>query len=152
MAALGDNFWKTSKNFTVMFYMCLPFFSQDGGVAGRHPLDRHPLWADTPWADTHLPWAETPPERYPQAETPLWTDTPSQRDGKWSGWYASYWNAFLFGKIFAENCTKIKEIGPGGVPSLPRTANEYYLIKSNLLESRKIWSVTLGPRGGRGVR
>ena len=25
---------------------------------------------------------------------PSWTDTPS--DGQCSGWYASYWNAFLF--------------------------------------------------------
>ena len=31
------------------------------------------------------------------------------------GWYASYWNAFLFGKMFTKNCMKIKEIGPGGI-------------------------------------
>ena len=29
-----------------------------------------------------------------------------------SGRYASYWNAFLFDKIFAENCMKMKGIGP----------------------------------------
>ena len=28
-----------------------------------------------------------------------------------SGRYASYWNAFLFDKIFAKNCLKMKEIG-----------------------------------------
>ena len=28
-----------------------------------------------------------------------------------SGWYASYWNAFLFGKMFAEKCIKMKELG-----------------------------------------
>ena len=30
------------------------------------------------------------------------------------GRYASYWNAFLFSKIFAENGTKMKEIGVNG--------------------------------------
>ena len=35
-------------------------------------------------------------------------------DGYCCGWYASYWNAFLFGNIFAEKCMKIKEIGPRG--------------------------------------
>ena len=28
------------------------------------------------------------------------------------GRYASYWNAYLFGNIFAENCINMKEIGP----------------------------------------
>ena len=40
--------------------------------------------------------------------------TPSPPDGHCSGRYASYWNAFLFGKIFAENCMKMKEIGRNG--------------------------------------
>ena len=31
-----------------------------------------------------------------------------------SGQYASYWNAFLFYKYFAENCMKMKEFGPAG--------------------------------------
>ena len=34
--------------------------------------------------------------------------------GAWLLRYASYWNAFLFDKIFAENCMKMKEIGPRG--------------------------------------
>ena len=34
-----------------------------------------------------------------------------------SGRYASYWNAFLFDKIFAENCMKRKEIGQGASPA-----------------------------------
>ena len=29
-----------------------------------------------------------------------------------SGRYASYWNAFLFGTIFVENCMEMKEISP----------------------------------------
>ena len=32
-------------------------------------------------------------------------------DGHCSGRYASCWNAFLFDKIFVENCMKMKEIG-----------------------------------------
>ena len=31
-----------------------------------------------------------------------------------SGRYTFYWNAFLFGKTFAKNCLKMKEIGPRG--------------------------------------
>ena len=30
------------------------------------------------------------------------------------GWYASYWNAYLFCKVFAEKCMEMKEIGLGG--------------------------------------
>ena len=44
-----------------------------------------------------------PPDRYP----------PPRADGYCSGRYASYWNAFLFSKSFAENCMKMKEIGQG---------------------------------------
>ena len=42
-----------------------------------------------------------------------------------SGRYASYWNAFLFRKIFTENCMTIKEIGPreGAKDALPGSAN-----------------------------
>ena len=32
-------------------------------------------------------------------------------DGYCCGRYASHWNAFLFDKIFAKNCMKMKEIG-----------------------------------------
>ena len=35
-------------------------------------------------------------------------------DGYCCGRYASYWNAFLFGKIFAQNCIKMKKIGTSG--------------------------------------
>ena len=39
--------------------------------------------------------------------------TPSRhpQDGLCSGRYVSYWNAFLFDKIFTKNCMKMKEIG-----------------------------------------
>ena len=39
---------------------------------------------------------------------------PPGRDGYCCGRYASYWNAFLFGILFAENCMKIKKIGLAG--------------------------------------
>ena len=48
---------------------------------GRHPLDRHPL-------GTH-PLADTPPPT---------------RDGYCSGWYASYWNAFMCSKRYYSRC------------------------------------------------
>ena len=75
------------------------------------PLGRHPPWTDTPQqthplADTPLdrhppadtPPGQTPPGQTPPADTP-WADT-SPRDCYYSGRYASYWNAFLFGKCF----------------------------------------------------
>ena len=48
-----------------------------------HPLAGTPLGRCTPWAGTHP--RQVPPGRY----------TPSPHDGHCSGWYASYWNAFL---------------------------------------------------------
>ena len=71
---------------------------------GRHtPQSRHPPGADTSWS-RHPPGADTP-----QEQTPPWEADSGIRS--MSGRYASYWNAFLFGKIFAKNCMKIKEIG-----------------------------------------
>ena len=49
-------------------------------------------------------------------------DTAPHGQGNCSGWNASYWNAFSFGKIFAENCNKMKKIGRGCVPF--ESANE----------------------------
>ena len=48
-----------------------------------------PRQTDTP--RRHPPWTDTPA---PQADPPLGRHLP--RDGHCSGWYASYWNAFLF--------------------------------------------------------
>ena len=45
---------------------------------------------------------------------------PPGRDGYCCGRYASCWNAFLFGILFAENCMKIKKIGLTGGSALPR--------------------------------
>ena len=47
-----------------------------------------------------------------------------------NGRYASYWNAFLFGKIFAENCMKMKEIGSGGGSLAPPL--KLLMIKGNI--------------------
>ena len=62
-----------------------------------------PPWqADTP---AYAPTRQTPPGR----QTPLGRHHPPA-DGYCSRWYASYWNAFLFGIIFyfAKNCMKMK--------------------------------------------
>ena len=54
-------------------------------------------WANPPrWVDT--PWTDTPQGRPPPRQTSAWADPPA--DGHCSGWYASYWNAFLFLMIF----------------------------------------------------
>ena len=51
------------------------------------------LWVQGP-AGQSLPMA-----RHPWVDTP-WADTPLRIDDHWSGWYASYWNAFLFWSNF----------------------------------------------------
>ena len=50
-----------------------------------------------------------------------------------SGQYASYWNAFLFGIIFAENCIKMKKNWTelGSVTSPPGSATCYSLNDSS---------------------
>ena len=74
-----------------------------------------------PLGDVHptgqtTPRQTLPVQTHPQADTPLVRHPPGrhpQADGYCSGRYASYWNAFFLGKIFAKNCMKMKEIGPG---------------------------------------
>ena len=62
-------------------------------------------WQTPSWAD--LP-RQTPLGRHSCRQTrcrqtpPLAADTPPQ-NGHWSGWYASYWNAFLFTMISEED-------------------------------------------------
>ena len=45
-----------------------------------------------------------------------------------SGWYASYWNAFLFGRMFAENCINEKKWTGAHVSLAPlgSTTAEYH--------------------------
>ena len=66
-------------------------------MLGYTPPGQTPPWADNPQADT--PWVDTHP----------WADTPHIADGYCSGWYPSYWNAFLFGIIFTENRMKMRK-------------------------------------------
>ena len=66
---------------------------------GKVCFHRH-LWF-CPWgggclADTHPSWADTPPSRHSPGQTAPWADPPPPADGYCCGWYASYWNAFLF--------------------------------------------------------
>ena len=46
-------------------------------------------------------WADNPPRQTPPRQTP--PGRPPPRDGHCSGWYASYWNAFLFIIHFTDN-------------------------------------------------
>ena len=73
-----------------------------GGVPGQVPPGQ-----------VHLPWAGTPPRQvdlHPPGQVhPLGRDTPPRSSSYWeiratSGRRASYWNAFLFVKIF---CRKL---------------------------------------------
>ena len=50
-----------------------------------------------------------------------------------SGRYASYWNAFLFGIIFAEYCKEIKKIGLGVREGHPRSITANIIIAAFLL-------------------
>ena len=89
----------------VIFSQAPVILSTGGGVfplgrpplLGRHPLGRHLPGQTPPWADT--PQADTPLGRHPRSQTPPWADTP-HRDDHCSGWYTSYWNAFLLINIF----------------------------------------------------
>ena len=74
------------------------------------PLDRDPPGQRLPWTET--PQTETPLDRDPETDSPILTSS----DDHQSWWYASYWNAYLLSKIFAEKCKKMKEIGPGALP------------------------------------
>ena len=64
------------------------------GCLGGHPPGRHLPGQTAPWAD---PQGRHPiGQTTPWADTSSWADTPCPADGYCSGWYASYWNAFLF--------------------------------------------------------
>ena len=82
---------------------------------GQTPTgSRHPLWKQTPPGSRHHPWEQTPPwDQTPPDTRPPWKQTPQGAgnsppggrqtpappplgDGHCCGWYASYWNAFLF--------------------------------------------------------
>ena len=108
--------WSWAK---VMFLQASVILSTGGGclprcMLGYPPRTRHPPGADTPQS-RHPPRADTPPE----ADTPLWEQTPPRtRHPPWeadsgiqstSGWYASYWNAFLLLIIY---CTFLSRM-PG---------------------------------------
>ena len=77
------------------------------------PGSRHitPRQGDAPWEQTP-PGRDTPQEQTPQ---PPRADSPREADcsiRSMSSRYASYWNAFLFCKCFAENCMEMKEFDP----------------------------------------
>ena len=62
--------------------------------ADHHP-GQTPPWADTPWEQTPIPRADTPPwSRHPQSRQPP-TSNACWEIRTTSGWYTSYWNAYL---------------------------------------------------------
>ena len=68
------------------------------------PLNRDsPLDRDPPWTETLPPLEQRPSP--PLGQRPSWEEIPQTKDPPphrrtvMSGWYASYWNAFLFYKI-----------------------------------------------------
>ena len=103
--------------------VCQEFCPQGREYLGRYPPGRYnPLGRYTPWAG--IPPARytpqvgtTPGQVHPQVGIPLWTGTHTPQAGTppgqvhtpgssawWeipatSGWYASYWNAFLLASI-----------------------------------------------------
>ena len=86
-------------------------FSQ---VSVSHSVHRGRVYPSMPPGQT--PPGQTPPRQTPPGQTPCpvhagYTPSPSSHC---CGRYASYWNAFLFGKVIAENCMKMREIGPTG--------------------------------------
>ena len=56
--------------------------------------------ADTPLTGRQLPLGRHPPAGIHPPGRPPW-------DGHCSGWYASYWNAFLFHKCFCKNYSEV---------------------------------------------
>ena len=106
--------------------MCVTLLA-DTSFLGRHPPAQTPTWADIPQTDT--PWLDTPLGRHPLP-----------RDSYCSRRYASYWNAFLFGKIFCRYCMKIKEIElRGGMClTLPSDPPIVYIV------SKSKWSLLDG--------
>ena len=103
---------RNSRCGKVMFSQASVILSTGRGGVWQTPPGKHP--PGRPPGQTPPPWADTLP-----GQTTYWPDNHPPGDGHCSRWYASYWNAFFFGKIFAENCIKMKEIGPiGGCTSL----------------------------------
>ena len=93
------------------FYTCLSVILFMGAVClsacwhtpppGIHPLGRHLPRADTPPLGRHLPRADTPlPSACWDTHTPHLSSAWWDRHGYCWGWYASYWNAFLFYDLF----------------------------------------------------
>ena len=130
-------YWPQQSWAKAMFLQASVILSTGGGVClsacwdatchpgadpprSRHPPSRHPPEQTPP--QSRPPRADTPPSRHtpleqtPQRRHPPGTKyTPPEADSgirSTSGRYASYCNAFLFDKIFAENCMKMKGIGP----------------------------------------
>ena len=76
----------------MFLHLCVILFTGWRKLASQHASQV--TGADTPKADT--PEGDTPSDRHPT----LWRQTPPPQNNHWSGWYASYWNAFLFPNVY----------------------------------------------------
>ena len=91
--------------------VCHEFCPRGGGgqYLGRYPPGPGtPSRAGTPPGTRYPPGRYTPRRtRYPRAGTP--PSSACWEIRATSGRYASYWNAYLFGKVFADYCIKMKK-------------------------------------------
>ena len=85
---------------------------QEEGVLSQHALQvvsQHALQQGglllgvCSWGSA--PGGSAPRGACSEGSTPL-----PKADSYCCGWYASYWNAFLFGQFFSKNCMKLKKI------------------------------------------
>ena len=128
---------------------------------GRYtpPWQVHPPRQVHPPGQVHSPLAVTPPGIYtplgrynPQAGTPSWQVHPlaGTTPGRYNpragtppgsyacGRYACYWNSFLFGIIFAENCIKMKNNWTEGAVSLAPPRSTTVLVNMTSLRQSAI--------------
>ena len=102
------------------YFLHVSVCPQRGSTWGGTPGQVLPLGRSTPWEGTpptgqvqpplgrYTSGQVHPPGRYPRAGTHPGSSA-CWKIRATSGRYASYWNGFLFGLIFAENCMKIKK-------------------------------------------
>ena len=107
MATSGGHLFTTCKQSLqrLCFYTCLSviLFMGEGGVCHSACWDTHPLGSrhpqeQTPPGSRHPLWEQTPPGAEPPP--PKRSRPPAQCMLGTSGWYASYWNAYLFMTYF----------------------------------------------------
>ena len=90
-------YYRPQRSCGKLMFLHLSIILSGGGCLPPCMLGYTPSWVDTPLL-AETPWAPLgrPLPTPPWANTPLGRHPPPPADGYCSGWYASYWNAFLF--------------------------------------------------------